>query len=97
MISDVKVSYSERCTSFKFKCKPKYFDYIDANVQWSSPSNYLSILVSDECAVQHLCLSLFDKSLDLYSDVVIIANGNEYIIRCYKQPVELEWERYNEV
>jgi len=96
MISDIKVSYSERCTSFKFKCKPKYFDFIDANVQWSRPSHYLNLLVSGEYAEEYLNLSLFDKSLDLYSDVVIIANGNEYIIRCYKQPVELEWEKYNE-
>ena len=92
MISDIKVSYTERCTSFKFKCKPKYFDFIDVDVQEWDGKCHLNITCDHKDGDRRFFnISIPDDSLNLYSDVVVIPLKHSYVVRVYKAPLESVW------
>ena len=87
-ITNIRISESEHCTSFRFDVPTKYLDFIDASVQ-EYESVYLYIL---GCADgEYFNLQIPCSSIDLYSDICIIALKHEYIIRVYKAPRECDW------
>ena len=104
MISDIKVSYSERCTSFKFNCEPKYFDYLDVDVQEWDGKCHLNITCDHKDHKDHkdsdmsfFNVSIPDDHINLYSDVVVIPLKYSYLVRVYKAPIESKWEKCNEL
>ena len=101
MINDIRVSHTERCTSFNFRCKPKYFDYIDVDVQEWDGKCHLNITCNHKDHKdgdrRFFNISIPDASINLYSDVVVIPLKHSYVVRVYKAPIESKWEKCNEL
>ena len=93
MIKDIQVSVDTHCISFGFTTDCKYLEDVDASVQFnrvdSRDEHYLLLMCSHNGVYKSV--EIYNKHLDLYSDVVIIPLKHAYIVRVYKSPRECVW------